>query len=221
MCPSFSPCMLMDWCYLINHRSAAWHHQFQPLWLCPNVTEKAGSAPWPVKNQCLSCSCVMMCLVNKTKQEHTRDNSVPWLQELPPLCFMHHFSWMKCRYKVWRTDGESMDRSSFLCGNKRGEAAGREPCCHNILWEEHAPHERDDISYKTLQTSQIWAEVAGLPTMYWLLIPDSFSEWFSRFIMDAFIRRQVPPVNYLEINTPIEKVNTPIFNWDKGKTISK
>lgn len=32
---------------------------------------------------------------------------------------------------------------------------------------------------------------------------------------------EVPPVNYLEINTHIEKANTPIFNWNKGKTISK
>lgn len=32
---------------------------------------------------------------------------------------------------------------------------------------------------------------------------------------------EIPPVNYLEINTHIEKVNTPIFNWNKGKTISK
>lgn len=32
---------------------------------------------------------------------------------------------------------------------------------------------------------------------------------------------QVPPENYLEIHTHIEKVNSPIFNWNKGKTISK
>lgn len=48
--------------------------------------------------------------------------------------------------------------------------------------------------------------------MYWLLIPDSFSECFSCFIIDVFTMMQVPPENYLEIHTHIEKVNSPIFN---------
>lgn len=48
--------------------------------------------------------------------------------------------------------------------------------------------------------------------MYWLLILDNFSEWFSCFIINVFIMMEVPPVNYLEINTHIEKANTPIFN---------